>query len=381
MKTAEAKSRPRYASVFWRNRMVEDKNTISANIGWSIPSTSGDQLESGSIVITNRIDAVTEPTVNLLPIVEEAIGIVHPKPSKRQQERDERYERLVADYLLFMMHRAFFGQCDEFFGPAMKNAGTCDVILYFGPILPKFIGRICYSHFTRNKTLAVIAPDCRLHEMPVMSRGLWKAEPRPSFWYDCAVRRWDTDSVETQPPRIASFQIAVPTGDGVSGRLSPSLCLGSTMWKDKAQKIQDILDSDQEKVNYALWSNSDIFLPSGMAKAVRAVVLNEKLKEAIVELDQWEKSAATQDKQLRESLSAAYADRGGNPFSSGIESRGLRALLFVKARAIAQSEKKPGKGVKYLRSEENAKEYLEKAQKQIEAELGKSVFIGEKAYP
>jgi hypothetical protein len=173
---------------------------------------------------------------------------MHHRPSPVEEEWNAHLERLVADYLLFFIHRVFFGQCQKMWPALATFKGTVDNVLILGPTLPKFRGRVCYSHFSRSKTLAIIAADTGHGLPPDMGRGEWIGEPSPPYWHDYSARCWKLNGERNndhQGNRCKSFEIVIPTGDGFSGKLYPGGTAGTSLWREKFEKVKHILDTEQ----------------------------------------------------------------------------------------------------------------------------------------
>src|SRR5207253_2351826 len=93
--------------------------------------------------------------------------------------------------ILLMVHQLLFGQRIGIREEPWPNpdVGVVDTLLVAGPLLSKFTGRICYTHFTREKTIAILSPLSSMDELPARF-GIWEDSPFPPYSEDVAVRRW-----------------------------------------------------------------------------------------------------------------------------------------------------------------------------------------------
>ncbi len=349
-----------YASAFWHCEPQLEAGHVNVTIGWSFPlvmATEYGSIEyrSGATKFRSRCIAAGPRQEGLLPFVEEPLGVLYAKPTKAEEEWNAHCERLVADYLLFFVHRVLFGQSRQNWPEVRGSPDILDNVLVFGPALPKFRGRICYSHFRREKTVAVLAPDCIPGRPPAQGPGTWDTEPYPSFWHDCSVRRWALlpgKGPSDQNQRLNSFDLLVPTGDGISGRLTAGLPYGAVMWRQKAEKIQQLLDTDRKGTRFALWENKEVFLPRGMARAVRAAALGDALQKALNQKADLLQRAGS-DKSFYQELGDKIQDEG-NVLGPDDELPGIRALVFCRAVVIRNRNKtstRPTLAARDMRSE------------------------------
>jgi hypothetical protein len=206
--------------------------------------------------------------------VEEAIGALYPQPTELQREVNARCERLIADYLLLFSNRALFGPKFGMLPAIPAGASTTDVLLIYGPALPKFIGRVCYSHQHRSKTVAVLAPTGALRAEHPKSL-VWSDEPEPPRWHDFARRRWTSKAPLRLGGSVAigSFDIVSAVGDGITGRYLPGLPCSTHMWQEKSDVVRKILAANCDLVGLYPWVETKIWLPMGMAYAAREAVI------------------------------------------------------------------------------------------------------------
>lgn len=267
----------RYASVFWLCEPLTDGEGARVTIGWSISLDSPLNQYAGAWGFDVRSHSALSPRTRELPFVEEVAGVLYADVSEKTRELNDRTERLIADHLLVFAHRVLFGQ-----GTIPNIPGgvePVDCLLIHGPRLPKLIGRLCYSHFDRKKTVSVIAPRRGFGSPPRMSTGGWPpahVHPDPPFYDDSAVRRWEshaTGNSTSAKPRIAGFDLIVATGDGFGGKLIDTKNVGQALWGTKAQAIQSLLEVDRAQLRTAIWQNFPVQLPLGMHRAVSAAVI------------------------------------------------------------------------------------------------------------
>jgi hypothetical protein len=360
------KPRP-YAGAFWFFDRSHDQTEVKISIGWAMPFF-GD-YESGALTIRTKSNSGTETIEPFLPFIEEALGVVHNSPSTTERDLNAHFERLAADYLLFLVHRVLFGQCKRIWSGVCGDPDTVDEMLLFGPALPKFRGRIGYTHLSRNKTVAVIAPDCRFGRVPAQASGLWTQEPKPAFSHDCSSRTWRADLTMPKDPtkhRIASFDIILSTGDGLSTSADDGLPRGSALWNKKASSIQDHLDKDREMVRLSMWKNEEVFLPRGIARAARAAVLNDPVTSASDQLPKVLGGATGDTRKLYQQIQETLANHEFTGTDKEVES--LRKLIYFTAIELDKSRTSPGSMAK--RDTRQPKELITKAIEKIKDELG-----------
>ena len=371
---------PPYASAFWSFERCRDAEEAKITIGWSMP-LGGMEFRSGATTFRTKFGGPESGQDSVLPFVEEPLGIVHHKPTSEEEEWNSHLERLAADYLLFFVHRALFGQCRRMWdrlasGQLKGEPDVVEQVLIFGPTLPKFRGRICYSHFRRDKTVAVLAPECPIGRLPNQSNGVWRSEPIPAFWHDSSARRWFAargENTSQRGLRLSSFDLIIPTGDGLSGRLIADLPRAVTLWREKATLVQNILDRDRELVRLAVWQNSELFLPRGVARAVRAAVLGEVLSQATTRRKEMLKKASSADRRFYDDLDKQIESRAeiDGPLD---EIRGLRALVFCKAVEVSQTGQKRPAGSKVARDLRAAGDSVPRALAAVKQEVGEYTF-------
>jgi hypothetical protein len=301
-----------YAAAAWHCQALPDKEEARISVAWSVPLANF-EFRSGVTSFRTKFPTTVQRSEAFLPFVEEPLGVMYHRPSPAEEEWNAHLERLVADYLLFFIHRVFFGQCQKMWPALAPFKDNVDNVLILGPTLPKFRGRVCYSHFSRSKTLAVIAADTGHGLPPDMGCGQWTEEPSPPFWYDYSARCWKLNGEQNDRlgNRCKSFEIVIPTGDGFSGKLYTNGTAGTSLWREKFEKVKHILDTERESVRLGMWSNREVFLPKGLAQAVRVLALADAVRTANVRKAQILKSASEEEKQLAATVGrrAPMADR------------------------------------------------------------------------
>ena len=208
-------------------------------------------------------------------LVEESVGVLARSLSRDEEHFNDQVERLIADNLQFVVHSMFFAQRPK--GPPSgwppANVGTVDTLLTMAPELPKFRGRVCYTHFNRLKTLAIISPTETENEQPVRLKD-WEESPDPPLSEDSAIRRWRVrPSASRKRKPSCEFAIVIPTGDGVAGRQYDDLPTSGLLWKGKAERIETLLQEDCRRVQLVYWRDRSVLLPFGMRHAARSALL------------------------------------------------------------------------------------------------------------
>ncbi len=139
-----------YASVFWQCDCPPHRRFAQVTIGWSVvEAPKGRVIASGAWGFQRSVSEGTGRRAAERELVEEPVGVLYQTPTKLERELNEQIERLLADYFLVLTHRLFFGQCSQL---AQNQSGwpgpdvpTVDMLFVFGPTLPKFVGRVCYT--------------------------------------------------------------------------------------------------------------------------------------------------------------------------------------------------------------------------------------------
>lgn len=316
-----------YASAAWQCQPLPDKDEARVSIAWSVPIDDL-KYQSGVTIFLTKFPKRVERSEAFRPFVEESLGIIHHKPSPAEQEWNAHLERLVADYLLFLVHRVFFGQCEKMWPALATFRGKLDNMLILGPTLPKFRGRICYSHFSRSKTLAVISADARHGLPPAMGGGQWIGEPSPPYWHDYSARTWrlSDELNDRSKNRCKSVEIVVPTGDGFGGRLGVGGTVGTSLWREKFDRVKSIVDEERESVRLSMWSNQEVFLPHGLAQTVRVLALADAVRMAETRRTQILKSATAEEKELD-----ATAREHAPQTDPSTEQPDIRSLIFCRS--------------------------------------------------
>ncbi len=267
-----------YASLFWFVGETSFRGELPVTIGWSIER--GPDSRSGAWRFGLHLPTVPQVPFKPMADVEDAYGVLHRVPSAVQNEANAHLERELADRLLVFLHRVLLGQRITL--PALEdNFEPVDVALLWGPTLPKLVGRLCYSHFQRRKTVAVLEPDF-IHtnppKLPDPPKGVWREGPEEPYWEDRAVRRWVRQSGHKallRDTHVRSFDLILPCADGVSGRLSGGEFCGSQLWQEKAQTVKDVLagkvgNLETEFDLAASWAKVSLTLPRGVKRAFQA---------------------------------------------------------------------------------------------------------------
>jgi hypothetical protein len=316
-----------YASAAWQCQPLPDRDEARVSIAWSVPLDDR-KYQSGVTTFLTKFPKSVERSEAFRPFVEESLGIIYHKPSPAEQEWNAHLERLVADYLLFFVHRVFFGQCEKMWPALVTFKGKLDNMLILGPTLPKFRGRICYSHFSRSKTLAVISADARHGLPPAMGDGQWIGEPSPPYWHDYSARTWrlNDEPKDRSSKRCKSVEIVVPTGDGFGGRLDAGGTVGTSLWREKFEKVKNIVDDEREPVRLSMWSNQEVFLPHGLAQTARVLALADAVRIAETRRAQILKSATPEEKELY-----ATAQKRAPQADRSMEQPDIRSLVFCRS--------------------------------------------------
>jgi hypothetical protein len=261
-----------YGSAFWLCDHDVEMNVLRVTIGWAL------QDHSGALGLCSSIPFREPRSAGILSAVEETQGAIFHKPSDFEEQMNAHAERLTSDWLMFLTHRMLFNQCKGI--DSSIPSGETDIFMVYGPILPKFAGRVCYSNFTRKKTVAIIAPSIRHGEVPEQNSFSWTKEPNPRFCHDCAQRSWTTDPDGNDGKnlrRVASFDLLEPVGDGFSGRILGTSSVGPAKWLAKSEEIQKILDQDREELKLAFWKNHSVYLPRGIKSAAIAAFCQREI--------------------------------------------------------------------------------------------------------
>lgn len=272
----------RYGSVFWLAENSADNRSLTVTIGWSLPKDHPYDYLSKAWQFNVDSLPETDGWKFWLPGVEEPLGVAFAEPSEAQYKTNEHCERLIADYLLLFAHKALFRQCEKTLPYPDDQLQEVDTLLVWGPTLPKFVGRVCYSHFSRSKTIAVISPRPRTGLLHAQTGGDWNPSSSPPLWEDASVRAWFRNEgaegvSKSEVEKIASYELIVPTGDGITNEanLSESTLFGQKMWDQKRAKIEEIIDEDDPKSTAIVdaWQGRKVRLPLGLAHAVRVAYL------------------------------------------------------------------------------------------------------------
>jgi hypothetical protein len=283
-----------YASALWLADYDSEAGMLRLTFGWAMKLD--EQFldhESGAWTLSVRVREGASCDTGLSGIlspVEETRGIVFHKASDLEEEINSQAERILADWLTFLTNRMLFNRCQTIDRDVPQNRVT-DILLIYGPTLPKYVGRVCYSNFSQTKTVAILDPSSRIGKRPEESVHPWKAAPLQSFCHDCAQRRWVTDEDKTKArptPRIGAFDLIEPTGDGFSGKILSESLLGPARWLAKAERVQRIIDHDTIEVHLANWRNRAVHLPRGLAHAARAAVLQQEIDRCASQLTKLE---------------------------------------------------------------------------------------------
>lgn len=273
-----------YACICWMCNPQDDGTKARVTIGWSLPDDSAGKVMTGAWAFEVQSTPRPPGRARILPLVEEPVGVLYPSVSNKLLELNERCERLIADHLLVFAHRALFGQALDAIASLPPRGITSDRLLILGPRLPKLVGRLCYSHFSRRKTIAILSPRRDVGKRPRMSSGAWPSgadQPEPPYYDDSAVRRWQRSSVPSDGPEtIAAFELINGVGDALGTQVFDIDDVGSSMWSNKAAALQALLDVDREEIRTGIWQNVPVFLPGGMNLAIKSALLNSAESQA-----------------------------------------------------------------------------------------------------
>jgi hypothetical protein len=259
----------KYASIFWCVEETQKPNEKLVVVGYSFPD---DKKGKGAWDFKYKYESdLTTDGYTSLEYVEEPIGIMVPLLSKTETGVNESLERLIADQIMIFIHRALFGQFTEAFELIDPKIPPVDIVLVYGPLLPKLVGRICYTHFTRNKTVSIIAPDTKPGKSPRQEMD-WEIEPMPALWDDHSIRRWSlkvgaTSKAEDSSP-VCAFDLIIPVGDAVVGKSIHGNAAGD-LWIKRATCVKKIMKNPVTIVKSPYWNNEELFLPKGMALAIQ----------------------------------------------------------------------------------------------------------------
>jgi hypothetical protein len=361
----------RYASAFWLPDYDLETGSLRLTIGWAMQLEGSRDHESGGWTLRSSMPPKPVRLKNILSLVEETHGVVFRRPTEYEEEINTHADRLISDWLLFLMHRMLFNQCRKL--DSRIPEGAVDVFLLYGPALPKFVGRVCYSNFNRNKTVAVLAPTVRVGEHPEQSRWAWNDEPSPSFGHDRAVRRWKTKigNGDTKSPlKLGSFTLVEPTGDGFSGKIVGRAMLGPTKWLQKSCCVRDIIEQDSVDVKLAIWRHRELRVPRGLAFASRAAVLQNDWDDYTKRTDR----LTVEFNQESRSLFNRYDQRIRNEIAGVRGSELAKKALVARARwtyADKVLSQEVGGRAKYNRPEAVP---LHTVRAEMETTLGESVF-------
>ena len=281
-----------YASLFWFHGSTSSEGTLPVTIGWSIGGGRA-QWRQGAWQFALRLPAMPQVPFRPMADVEDVYGVLHRIPSESQRVANESLEREIADRSLIFLHRVLLGQRKIPLAGVEEDFDSVDIALLWGPTLPKLIGRLCYSHFSRNKTVAVLEPEYLPAELPRKPTGSWREDPDEPYWEDRAVRRWSRDDGGiggvTLEASVSAFDLVLPCADGVSGILGSDVGRsGRLLWREKAQTVNDLLAGKRgllETCDLVPWREPTVALPQGVKLAVRAAFMYAPAKDARESLD------------------------------------------------------------------------------------------------
>lgn len=268
IETAATGQQTRYAAVYWVCDPNWSKERFEVALGWFVhPRASG----SWGFACESFVGGST--ATGPWPAVEEPRGILFPAATDSDRVTDVQVERLLSDHLLLFAHRVLFGQARTALPEVKYDGSPVDLLLVFGPTLPKFVGRLCYTHMNRKKTVAVIGPDIG-RDGPGVAGSEWEEHPVPGYWEDCAVRRWRVrpGGAERGNNRtVLAFEIVVPVGDGIVGNPISASPFATKLWKEKACLVKKVLASEPRLPIPKLQA---IYVPRGIALAAKRALLH-----------------------------------------------------------------------------------------------------------
>ena len=273
-----SKAPAQYASVFWKCDYLHAKRSAEVTFGWCLlggASGTGEPPRRGAWVLSRSLTPEFVFESAGAPLVEEAIGVFARALSRDERQFDHRIERLIADNLLLFAHSVLFAQRPKAppDGWPPPDIGAVDTLLVIDPELHKYRGRICYTHFNRRKTVAIIGPALSRDMSPAEAND-WEEHPYPPLSDDSAVRRWRVRrSAWQRKGLLGEFAIIVPTGDAVVGTPSEDSLNGGLLWTSKAETIKALLHHDWQPVRLKYWDECPVFLPLGMREAARCAAL------------------------------------------------------------------------------------------------------------
>jgi hypothetical protein len=324
--------------------------------GWSVGDDSGG-FEASSWGFRSKFPPAQEPVILPLPPVEEPHGLLYAEPSDTEKTTNERIERLLADNLLVFAHRVLFGQCRDALRAVRYSGNPVDVLLVFGPTLPKLIGRLCYTHLSRAKTIAVVASDVRLGSTPNQGSS-WDRQPMPGYWEDSAVRRWraigGADTSSAEPRRRLTFDIIIPVGDAIvspAGQEGPSAI---QVWNSKAERVKAILSAPGSVARVVSMRGVDVHVPRGVAAAAREALVHWPALRAQKQVESIDADANSRElmQALRAQiaiktpsrpphlevmiLALAYGRRGGHPSAGAHRQAAGRAKAARSPKGIQE---------------------------------------------
>jgi hypothetical protein len=188
-----------YASLFWfyeASAAAESRGTLCVTTGWSVGG-GGAAWRQGAWRFALQLPAKPQLPFRPMADVEEVYGVLHRILSPSQKEANELLEREIADRVLIFLHRVLLGQKGILLQGLEKNFESVDLAMLWGPTLPKLVGRLCYTHFSRSKTVAVLEPEYLPLDPPLPPTGAWQDDPEEPYWEDRAVRRWSRDLTQS----------------------------------------------------------------------------------------------------------------------------------------------------------------------------------------
>ena len=186
-------------------------------------------------------------------------GVICREPSPDLIAQNEQLERAIATHLLVSSRRILLGDWKEAL-PCIDTAILCDTLFLFGPTLPRYTGRIRYAGWTRDKAIAILAPNVLPGENPGVAFGKWDLDPATSYVVESPLRRYARSPGAPKRPSVAVG--SVPVFDLLMTAGDDSI----RFWGKQAKQIQDLLDREGCHVlDSMIWEKAD--LPRGLAKA------------------------------------------------------------------------------------------------------------------
>lgn len=328
----------RYAAAYWVCLPNWSTGRFEVAFGWAISRDVG-----GSWGISFD-SAGHDLPVGPWPEVEEPRGILFPAATASERVVDEGVERVISDHLLLLAHRVLFGQARNALPHVNFPGPPVDLLLVFGPTLPKFVGRLCYTHMSRAKTIAILAPNLR-GSVADVSGADWEEHPAPGYWEDCAVRRWrvrgTVNGVNPERDSVLTFEIIAPVGDAIGGRPSSESPIGAKLWEYKAALIKHVVRHGM-RAPLPLPNDQTTFVPVGIALAARNAFLYWPSAHARARVREVKRAHPECQQDVFPEIEIKIRTLGSK-IPSGVEDM-VRAGAYTRAAAIRANAALPPRG-------------------------------------